>query len=58
LNSLYKVQLESVNKNATANEETAAYAEQLKDNMAKLKDNLASLNDVYGGMLSAMNVKK
>ena len=58
LNSLYKVQLDSVNKNATANEESAAYAEQLKENMAKLKDNLASLNDVYGGMLSAMNVKK
>jgi len=58
LNSLYKVQLESVNKNATANEESAAYAEQLKENMAKLKDNLANLNDVYGGMLSAMNVKK
>ncbi len=58
LNSLYKVQLESVNKNAVANEETAAYAEALKENMAKLKENLASLNDVYGGMLSAMNVKK
>ncbi len=58
LNSLYKVQLESVNKNAAANEETAAYAEALKENMAKLKDNLANLNDVYGGMLSAMNVKK
>jgi len=58
LNSLYKVQLESVNKNATANEETAAYAQELKDNMAKLKQNLASLNDVYGGMLSAMKVKE
>ncbi len=58
LNSLYKVQLESVNKNAAANEETAVYAEQLKENMAKLKENLASLNDVYGGMLSAMKVKQ
>ena len=58
LNSLYKVQLDSVNKNAVANEESAAYAQQLKENMAKLKDNLANLNDVYGGMLSAMNVKK
>ena len=58
LNSLYKVQLESVNKNATANEESAAYAEQLKENMAKLKDNLANLNNVYGGMLSAMNITK
>ncbi len=58
LNSLYKVQLESVNKNTAANEETAQYAHQLKENMAKLKDNLASLNDVYGGMLSAMKVKQ
>jgi len=58
LNSLYKVQLESVNKNTAANEETAEYANQLKENMAKLKDNLASLNDVYGGMLSAMKVKQ
>ena len=58
LNSLYKVQLESVNKNTVANEETAQYAHQLKENMAKLKDNLASLNDVYGGMLSAMKVKQ
>ncbi len=58
LNSLYKVQLESVNKNATANEETAHYAQQLKDNMAKLKENLAELNNVYGGMLSAMNASR
>jgi len=57
LNSLYKVQLESVNKNATANEEAADYAQQLKENMAKLKQNLANLNEVYGGMLSAMKVK-
>ncbi|HFX18132.1 MAG TPA: gliding motility protein GldL [Flavobacteriales bacterium] len=58
LNSLYKVQLESVNKNAVANEEVAAYADELKQNMAKLKENLANLNNVYGGMLSAMNVKQ
>ena len=58
LNAQYKVQLESVVKNASANEETAAYAEQLKENMAKLKENLANLNQVYGGMLSAMNVNK
>jgi len=54
LNALYKVQLDSVNKNAIANEETASYASELKENMAKLKENLASLNDVYGGMLTAM----
>jgi len=58
LNSLYKVQLDNVNKNAVANEEAALNAEQLKENMAKLKENMAKLNDVYGGMLSAMNVKK
>jgi len=58
LNSLYKVQLESVNKNATANEAAAAYAEELKENMAKLKQNMANLNNVYGGMLSAMKVKE
>ena len=58
LNTHYKVQLDSVMKNASANEETAAYAEQLKENMAKLKENLANLNNVYGGMLSAMNVNK
>ncbi len=57
LNTHYKVQLDSVIKNANVNEETAAYAEQLKENMAKLKENLANLNNVYGGMLSAMNVK-
>jgi len=58
LNALYKVQLESVNKNASANEEAATHAEQLKENMAKLKENLANLNNVYGGMLSAMKVKE
>ena len=58
LNTHYKVQLDSVVRNASANEETAAYAEQLKENMAKLKENLANLNSVYGGMLSAMNVNK
>jgi len=57
LNSLYKVQLESVNKNAVANEESALYANELKDNMAKLKEHMSNLNNVYGGMLSAMNVK-
>ncbi len=58
LNNHYQVQLESVVKNANANAETAAYAEQLKENMAKLKENLANLNEVYGGMLSAMKINK
>ncbi len=58
LNNLYKVQLESVTKNANANEETAVHAAELKANMERLKDNLANLNSVYGGMLSAMKVNK
>ncbi len=58
LNNLYKVQLESVTKNANANEETAAHAQELKANMERLKENLSGLNSVYGGMLSAMKVNK
>ena len=58
LNALYKVQLESVNKNSLVNEEMTEHASQLKENMSKMKGNLASLNDVYGGMLSAMKVKQ
>jgi gliding motility-associated protein GldL len=54
LNSLYKVQLDSVNRQATINEEVANNAGQLKEQMASLTSNLASLNGVYGGMLSAM----
>ena len=55
LNSLYKVQLESVNRQATMNEEVADNAGKLKEQMASLATNLSSLNGVYGGMLSAMN---
>jgi len=55
LNSLYKVQLESAEKQATVNEEVAANAGKLKDQMESLASNLSSLNGVYGGMLSAMN---
>ena len=55
LNSLYKVQLESANKQATIQEEVAANAGKLKDQMQSLTNNLSSLNGVYGGMLSAMN---
>lgn len=58
LNSLYKNQLASVSLNNELNEETAAHAHELKENMAKMKENLAKLNDVYGGMLSAMKVNK
>ena len=55
LNSLYKVQLESVNKQASINQESAENAEKLKEQMQSLASNLSSLNGVYGGMLSAMN---
>jgi gliding motility-associated protein GldL len=55
LNSLYKVQLESVNKQATINEESIQDAAKLKEQMQSLASNLSSLNGVYGGMLSAMN---
>ncbi len=54
LNSLYKVQLESASKQATANEEQLQNAAALKEQMASLATNLSSLNGVYGGMLTAM----
>lgn len=55
LNSLYKVQLESVNRQAAINEEAVENATKLKEQMQSLAANLSSLNGVYGGMLSAMN---
>jgi gliding motility-associated protein GldL len=55
LNSLYKVQLESVNRQASINEEAVENATKLKEQMQSLASNLSSLNGVYGGMLSAMN---
>ncbi|MGY0393353.1 type IX secretion system motor protein PorL/GldL [Bizionia sp. KMM 8389] len=55
LNSLYKVQLESVNRQASINEESVENAQKLKEQMQSLASNLSSLNGVYGGMLTAMN---
>jgi gliding motility-associated protein GldL len=55
LNSLYKVQLETVNRQTSVNEEAVENAAKLKEQMASLATNLSSLNGVYGGMLSAMN---
>jgi len=55
LNSLYKVQLESINKQAEINQESVENAAKLKEQMQSLASNLSSLNGVYGGMLSAMN---
>ncbi|WP_115462090.1 type IX secretion system motor protein PorL/GldL [Winogradskyella aurantiaca] len=55
LNSLYKVQLDSINRQASINEEAVENATKLKEQMQSLASNLSSLNGVYGGMLSAMN---
>jgi len=55
LNSLYKVQLDSVNRQSSINEESIENASKLKEQMQSLASNLSSLNGVYGGMLSAMN---
>lgn len=55
LNSLYKVQLEAVDRQSSINEEVTDNAGKLKEQMASLATNLSSLNGVYGGMLSAMN---
>ena len=57
LNSLYKLQLESANRNAEANKEIADNASKLKEQMQAMTSNIASLNSVYGGMLSAMSLK-
>ena len=58
LNSLYKIQMESASRQAAINEEAVENAAKLKDQMQSLASNLSSLNGVYGGMLSAMNVKR
>ncbi|WP_282788005.1 gliding motility protein GldL [Flavobacterium croceum] len=57
LNSLYKVQLESAERNAQINNEVAENNLKLKDQMQSLASNLSTLNNVYGGMLSAMSNK-
>ncbi len=57
LNGLYKMQLQSAEKNATINDAVAENNLKLKDQMQSLTSNLSSLNNVYGGMLSAMSNK-
>jgi gliding motility-associated protein GldL len=54
LNGLYKVQLDSAERNAAANREIAENATKLQQEMAAMTKNIAQLNSVYGGMLSAM----
>lgn len=55
LNSLYKVQVESLGKQAEINNQVTENAGALKNQMESLATNLSSLNGVYGGMLTAMN---
>ncbi|MDP5000495.1 MAG: gliding motility protein GldL [Flavobacterium sp.] len=55
LNGLYKLQLDSASRNATANQEIADNAAKLKEQMQSMTSNIASLNAVYGGMLTAMS---
>lgn len=58
LNNLYKVQLESNDKQARANEAIAENAERLHKQMESLTENISNLNSVYGNMLSAMRPNK
>ena len=55
LNSLYKVQYDSAEKQSQLSEAVAENTVRLKDQMESLATNLSSLNGVYGGMLSAMS---
>jgi len=55
LNSLYKVQYDSAERQTQASDAVAQNTEKLKDQMESLATNLSSLNGVYGGMLSAMS---
>lgn len=55
LNSLYKLQLDSAQRNADANQQIADNASKLQEQMKSMTANIASLNGVYGGMLSAMS---
>ena len=55
LNSMYIIQKENAERQATLNQETLENAERLKEQMESLATNLSSLNGVYGGMLSAMS---
>ena len=57
LNNLYKVQMESFNRQSEMTEQVSDNAGKLKEQMASLATNLSSLNGVYGGMLSAMNTR-
>jgi len=55
LNNLYKIQVETSEKQAEINEVILDNASKLQEQMESLATNLSSLNGVYGGMLSAMS---
>jgi gliding motility-associated protein GldL len=55
LNNLYKIQVETSEKQAEINEAILDNAAKLQEQMESLATNLSSLNGVYGGMLSAMS---
>ncbi len=71
LNSIYELQLQGAEKTAVASKNLAAAMEQYMDNLnasaqnagqlnqqlTQLSSRLTALNNVYGGMLSAMNIK-
>ena len=57
LNSLYKVQYDSAERQSQMSDAVIENTERLKDQMESLATNLSSLNGVYGGMLSAMSSK-
>lgn len=58
LNSLYQVQLDSYDKQSSANQAMAQNAQQLQQQMESLTQNISNLNNVYGGMLTAMRPSK
>ena len=55
LNSLYRVQHDSVTRQSDMSDAVAENTDRLKDQMESLAANLSSLNGVYGGMLCAMS---
>lgn len=71
LNSIYELQLQSAEQNAEASKKlsqtmtkymenlstSADNAGQLNEQLNQLSSRLSALNNVYGGMLSAMNIK-
>ena len=71
LNAVYELQLKGANDQVKEAEQlmkgvqdmlsnlkdSAADAQKYREQVSKLSDNLAALNNVYGNMLSAMNVK-